>query len=310
MEQIFVGIDVAKDRLDLHVLPSGESFAVARDSDALEALVERLRALDPGLIVLEATGGFEIAVASALAAARLPLAVVNPRQIRDFARALGLLAKTDALDAKVIALFAERVRPEARPLADAQTRALGDLIARRRQIVVMMTAERNRRSRLTSRRMVKSVDRLLLALQKELSALEQELDDSIRGTPAWREAEDLLKSVPGIGDITARSLLAELPELGSLDRKKIAALAGLAPFNRDSGSLRGRRTIRGGRSHVRTTLYMAAVVASQHNPVLKTFYQRLIQAGKPKKLALVAVMRKLLTILNAIMRDRTPWLAT
>ena len=310
MEQVFVGIDVAKDRLDLHVLPSGESFAVARDSKALEALVERLGALAPTLVVLEATGGFEVAVASALAAARLPLAVVNPRQIRDFARALGLLAKTDALDAKVIALFAERIRPEARPLADAQTQALGDLIARRRQIVVMMTAERNRRGRLTSRRMVKSVDRLLLALQKELSALEQELDDTIRGTPAWREAEDLLKSVPGIGDITARSLLADLPELGSLDRRKIAALVGLAPFNRDSGTLRGKRTIRGGRRHIRATLYMAALVASRNNPVLSRFYQRLLKAGKPKKLALVAVMRKLLTILNAIMRDRRPWLAT
>ena len=309
MEQVFVGIDVAKDRLDLHVLPSGESFAVARDSKALEALVERLGALSPDLIVLEATGGFEVAVASALAAAALPLAVVNPRQIRDFARALGLLAKTDALDAKVIALFAERIQPEARPLADAQTQALGDLIARRRQIVVMMTAERNRRSRLTSRRMVKSVDRLLLALQKELSALEQELDDTIRGTPAWRESEDLLKSVPGIGNVTARSLLADLPELGSLDRRKIAALVGLAPFNRDSGSLRGKRTIRGGRRHIRATLYMAALVASRNNPVLSQFYQRLLKAGKPKKLALVAVMRKLLTILNAIMRDRKPWIA-
>ena len=310
MEQVFVGIDVAKDGLDLHVLPSGESFAVARDSKTLEALVERLGALAPSLVVLEATGGFEVAVASALAAAELPLAVVNPRQIRDFARALGLLAKTDVLDSKVIALFAERIQPEARPLADAQTQALGDLIARRRQIVVMMTAERNRRSRLTSRRMVKSVDRLLLALQKELSALEQELDDTIRGTPAWREAEDLLKSVPGIGDITARSLIADLPELGSLDRRKIAALVGLAPFNRDSGSLRGKRTIRGGRRHIRATLYMAALVASRNNPVLSRFYQRLLKAGKPKKLALVAVMRKLLTILNAIMRDRTPWLAT
>jgi transposase len=309
MEQSYVGIDVAKDRLDVHVLPSGDSFAVARDGEAVEALAERLRGLGPRLIVLEATGGFEVTVAAALCASGLPLAVVNPRQIRDFARALGLLAKTDALDARAIALFAQRVQPEARPLADEATRALGDLVARRRQIVAMMTAERNRRSRLTSRRMLKSVDRLLAALQKELSALERELDDTVRGSPAWREAEDLLKSVPGIGDITARSLIAELPELGTLDRKKIAALVGLAPFNRDSGTLRGKRTIWGGRASVRATLYMAALVASRHNPTLKRFYQRLLLDGKPKKLALVAVMRKLLTILNAIIRDRTPWLA-
>ncbi len=307
MEQVFVGIDVSKARLDVHVLPSGQSFAVARDGDALASLVEDLAGLSPGLIVLEATGGYEVTVAAALATAGLPLAVVNPRQIRDFARALGLLAKTDALDAKAIALFAERVRPEPRPLADTQTQVLSELIARRRQIVVMMTAERNRRSQLTSRRMVKSVDRLLAALQKELSALERELDETIRGTPAWREDEDLLKSVPGVGDITARALIADLPELGRLDRKKIAALVGLAPFNRDSGTMRGKRTIRGGRRHLRTTLYMAALVASQRNPILKAFYQRLLHAGKPKKLALVAVMRKLLVILNAIIRDRTPW---
>jgi transposase len=309
MEQIFVGIDVAKDRLEVHLLPSGESFAVARDGEALDRLVERLRALGASLIVLEATGGFEVTVAAALGAASLPLAVVNPRQIRAFARALGLLAKTDAIDAKVIALFAERIRPDVRPLVDAQTRALGELVARRRQIIEMMTAERNRRGQLTSKRMVKSVERLLLALQKELSALEQELDDSIRSTPVWRETEDLLRSVPGVGDITARSLIADLPELGSLDRKKISALVGLAPFNRDSGTWRGKRAIGGGRGHVRKTLYMAALTASQYNPVLKRFYQRLLQAGKPKKLALVAVMRKLLTILNAIIRDRTPWRA-
>lgn len=307
MEQVFVGIDVAKDRLDVHVRPSGESFAVARDGAALDSLVERLQELSPALVVMEATGGLEITVASALAAAGLPLAVVNPRQIRDFARATGQLAKTDSLDARANALFAERVRPEPRPLPDAQTQALADLVARRRQIVDMMTAERNRRRRLTNRRMLKSIDRLLAALQKELSALELDLDDTIRGTPAWREAEDLLKSVPGIGDITARTLLADLPELGTLGRRQIAALVGVAPLNRDSGQMRGRRTVWGGRASVRATLYMAALVASQHNPVLVAFYQRLLDAGKPKKLALTAVMRKLLTILNAILRDQTPW---
>ena len=307
MERMFVGIDVAKDRLDLHVRPSGEAFSVARDGKGLDELVARLRTLEVALIVLEATGGFETTVAGALCAAGLPLAVVNPRQIRDFARATGRLAKTDALDAAVHAHFAEAVRPDPRPVPDAQARSLGELISRRRQIVEMMTAERNRRGRLTSRRMIKSVDRLLKALQRELSDLDADLDETIRGTPAWRETDDLLKSVPGIGDVTARTLIAELPELGTLDRKKIAALVGVAPFNRDSGTLRGKRTIWGGRANVRAALYMAALVASRHNPVLRRFYHRLLKAGKPKKVALTAVMRKLLTILNAMVRDRTPW---
>jgi len=307
MEQIFIGIDVAKDRLDVHVLPSGEAFAVARDSEGVATLADRLGSLNPTLIVLEATGGFETLVAGALAAAQLPLAVVNPRQIRDFARAVGQLAKTDALDAKIIALFAERVHPAPRPLPDDQTRALAELVARRRQIVEMMTAERNRRRMLTSRRLLKSVDRLLAALQKELSELEADLDDIIRGTPAWRDAEDLLTSVPGVGDKLARTLIADLPELGRLDRKQIAALVGVAPINRDSGTMRGKRTTWAGRAKVRAVLYMGALVASRHNATLKSFYQRLLAAGKPKKLALTAVMRKLLTILNAILRDRAPW---
>ncbi len=307
MEQIFVGIDVAKERLDVHVRPAGESFAVARDSAGVAALVGRLEVLAPSLIVMEATGGFEVTVAAALAAAGLPLAVVNPRQIRDFARASGQLAKTDSLDAAAIAHFAEALRPEVRPVPDAQARALGELVARRRQIVEMMTAERNRRRQLTSKRLIKSLDRLLDALQRELSELENELDDTIRGTPAWRDAENLLTSVPGVGGTVARTLLAKLPELGRLDRKAIAALVGVAPFNRDSGTLRGRRTVWGGRASVRAALYMAALVASQHNPTLAAFYQRLLQAGKPKKLALTAVMRKLITILNAILRDNSPW---
>ena len=307
MEQVYVGIDVAKDRLDVHLRPSGEAFAVARDGKGLEELTARLGGLGVALVVLEATGGFEVTVAAALCADGLPLAVVNPRQVRDFARATGRLAKTDALDAAAIAHFAEAVRPEPRPVPDEQARALGELVTRRRQIIEMMTAERNRRSRLTSRRMVRSVDRLLKALQRELSDLETDLDDTIRKTPAWRQAEDLLKTVPGIGDVTARTLIADLPELGTLSRRRIAALVGVAPFNRDSGTMRGRRTVWGGRASVRATLYMAALVASRHNPVLKTFYHRLIDAGKPKKLALTALMRKLLTILNAILRDRKPW---
>ena len=306
-EPVFVGIDVAKDRLDVHVRPSAEAFAVARDGDGIADLVDRLGSLSPGLVVLEATGGFEAVVAAALAAAQLPLAVVNPRQIRDFARAAGQLAKTDALDARVIALFAERMRPEPRPLPDEQARLLSEMVARRRQIVEMMTAERNRRRMLIGKRMIKSVDRLLAALQKELAALEADLDDTIRGTPAWREAEDLLTSVPGVGGKLARTLIADLPELGRLSRRQIAALVGVAPINRDSGTLRGKRTTWAGRAKVRTMLYMAALSAARHNPILKSFYQRLLRAGKAKKLALTAVMRKLITILNAMIRDQLPW---
>ena len=306
MGQTFIGIDVAKDRLDVHVRPSDEAFTVARDSEGLAKLMERLRPLDAYLVVVEATGGFEQTLAAALVSEGLPLAVVNPRQIRDFARA-GQLAKTDALDAKAIARFAEAIKPEPRPVPDDQARALGELVARRRQIIDMMTAERNRRRQLSSRRLIKSVDRLLAVLQKELTELEGDIGESIRGTPAWRERDELLRSVPGIGDVVARTLIADLPELGRLDRKQIAALVGVAPLNRDSGRMRGRRTSWGGRAKVRSALYMAALVASQRNPVLKAFYQRLISFGKPKKLALTAVMRKLLTILNAMVRDNKRW---
>jgi transposase len=307
MEQIFVGIDVAKDRLAVHVRPSDEAFSVARDSEGLTALMQRLGPLHPYLVVVEATGGFEQTLAAALVSQAMPLAVVNPRQIRDFARATGQLAKTDALDAKAIARFAEAIKPEPRPVPNEQARALGELVARRRQVIEMMTAERNRRRQLSSRRLIKSVDRLLAVLQKELSELEQELGEGIRGTPAWRERDELLRSVPGIGNVVARTLIADLPELGRLDRKKIAALVGIAPLNRDSGRMHGKRTTWGGRAKVRTALYMAALVASRRNPVLKAFYQRLISFGKPKKLALIAVMRKLLTILNAMVRDNKRW---
>jgi len=307
MEQVFVGIDVAKDRLDVHVRPTGEAFAVARDSEGVAALLERVAGLKPGLIVLEATGGFETVVAGALVAAGLPLAVVNPRQIREFARATGRLAKTDKLDAEINALFAERIQPEPRPVPDNQARALAELIARRRQIVDMMTMERNRRHMLTSKRLIKSVDRLLAVLQKELSSLEHELDDTIRGTPAWREKEELLTSVPGVGNTVARTLLADLPELGQLGRRQIASLVGVSPFNRDSGRFRGKRTTWGGRAKVRSVLYMGALVATRHNPILSVFYRRLLADGKEKKVALTAVMRKLLVILNAILRDGTPW---
>ncbi|HEY9012509.1 MAG TPA: IS110 family transposase [Devosia sp.] len=307
MEPVYVGIDVAKAQLDVHVRPSGDAFSVPRDAEGVANLVDRLKALSPVVVVLEATGGFETIVAASLGGAGLPMAVINPRQIRSFARAVGQLAKTDALDAAVIAQFAEAVKPEPRPLADEQTRILSELVARRRQLVEMMTAERNRRPRLSRKHLIKALDRHLAMLQKDLSEIERDIDTTIRGMPIWREREELMTSVPGVGPTLARTLLADVPELGTLDRKQIAALIGVAPLNWDSGTYRGRRTTWGGRSKVRAVLYMAALVASHHNPTLKSFYQRLIQAGKAKKLALVAVMRKLLTILNAIVRDRTPW---
>jgi transposase len=303
----FVGIDVAKDRLDMHVRPSDDAFALSRDGAGLDALVERLRALCPALVVLEATGGFEVAVAGALAAAALPLVVVNPRQIRDFARATGRLAKTDRLDAAVIARFAEAVRPAPRALPSAAAQALGELVARRRQLVEMITSEGQRRRQTRDPRLQRRLEAHLTWLQKELSALETDLDDAIRGTPAWRAAEDLLASVPGIGKTSARTLIAELPELGTLDRRRIAALVGVAPINRDSGTFRGRRMIMGGRASVRTALYMPTLTAIRRNPALQVFYQRLIGRGRPAKVAITACMRKLLVILNAILRDHRPW---
>lgn len=304
---MFAGIDVSKDRLDVHVRPSGQAFAVTRDSTGIDELVTILRGIAPRLVVLEATGGFETVVAAALAAAGLPLAVVNPRQIRAFAQACGRLAKTDKIDAAVIAHFAEAVHPEPRPIADAAARALGELVTRRGQIITMMVAERNRRRQLTQSRLVKTVDRVLATLQEQLSAIETDIDGTIRSTPAWRETEELLTSTPAIGPKIARTLIADLPELGTLTRRKISALVGLAPFSRDSGRWRGRRTIAGGRARVRTALYMAALVAIRRNLPLAATYHRLRAAGKPAKVAIVATMRKLLTILNAMMRDRTVW---
>jgi len=303
----FVGIDVAKDRLDVHLRPSGESFAVTRDGEGLVELVDRLQRLAPRLVVMEATGGYETIVASAVAAAHLPLAVVNPRQIRDFARATGKLAKTDAIDAAAIAHFAEAIRPPARPIAEPEAQALGELVARRRQVIEMMVAERNRRRRATQHRVVRAIDRHLELLQTELSELDRDIDGAIRGSPAWQADADLLASVPGVGPATLRTLIAELPELGRLDRRKIAALVGVAPINRDSGTMRGRRSIAGGRPAVRTALFMAALVASQKNPVIAPYYAKLRAAGKTGKQALTACIRKLVVILNAILRDRKPW---
>jgi transposase len=307
MAQVNVGIDVSKERLDVHVLPSGATFGVANDSAGHAALAERLSGLGASLVVLEASGGYEYAVAAALVGAGLPVAVVNARQVRDFAKSLGRLAKTDRLDAEVIALFGERIRPEPRPVPDAQAHGLSEVVRRRRQLIAMIVAEGARAAQLTQPRVRKGAQRLMKALEQELAALDDDLGRLIRATPAWRENDELLQSVPGIGDATARSLIAELPELGQLDRQKIAALAGLAPYNDDSGTMRGKRSIWGGRVKVRCALYMAALVAVRHNPVLRAHYRRLRQAGKPFKVAIVACMRKLLVIVNAMLRDRQPW---
>lgn len=307
MDAVFVGIDVSKDRLDVHVLPSGEAFAVARNGGGLAALNERLAGMAVTTVAVEATGGYETVVAGSLASALLPVVVVNPAQVRAFAQALGKRAKTDPIDAAVIARFAEATRPEVRALPDEQTQTLADLIARRRQIVQMIVAERQREKRATVKRIKRSIERLILALEKELSEIDQELDETIKGSPAWRHNEDLLQSVPGVGPIIARTMLAEMPELGRLDRRQIAALAGLAPWTRQSGKWKGKSFIGGGRASVRTVLFLGALAAARHNPVLRAFHQRLIEAGKPKIVAAIAVARKLLIILNAIVRDQKPW---
>ena len=307
MEQLFVGIDVSKDRLDVHVRPSGEAFATPRDGEGLSVLINRLQPLSPAVVVVEATGGFETIVAAALAGGGLPLAVVNPAQIRHYAQAIGRRAKTDRIDAEVIARFAEATRPEPRPLPDEATQLLADLVARRRQIIAMLRAERQRAKRVSLAPVKKSIARLSKALEQQLLELDRAIDTTVRGSPAWREKEDLLTSVPGIGPIVARTLLGELPELGTLCRKRIASLVGLAPYTRSSGAWKGKSMIGAGRASVRAVLFVGAMVASKHNPVLKAFHQRLITAGKPKMVALIAVARKLLTMLNAILRDRTPW---
>jgi len=307
MERRFVGIDVAKDTLDVHVRPSDETFRSGNDEAGVRELVTRLQSVAPTLIVLEATGGYEMAVVAALASAGLPVAVVNPRQIRDFARATGQLAKTDRLDAAANARFAEAVQPPVRPLASTEAQALGELVARRRQLLDMLQAERNRRGQARDRRLQRRIEAHIQWLTKAIADVERDLHDTIRSSPVWREKDDLLTSVPGIGGVTAQTLIADVPELGALTRRQVAALIGVAPLSRDSGTLRGRRMIAGGRPAVRRVLYMAALVAVRYNPVIAAFYTRLTAAGRPKKVALVAAMRKLLTILNAILRDQRPW---
>jgi transposase len=307
MEAIFVGIDVSKDRLDVHVRPSREAFAVPRDGKGLEELIDRLRALEPQLIAIEATGGFETIAAAAIAGAALPLAIVNPAQVRHFAQAVGKRAKTDPLDAAVIAHFAEAVKPPVRPVPDAQARLLADLVARRRQIIAMIVTERQREKRAAMARVRKGILRHVRMLEKELLDVDEDIGELVRGSPAWREKEDLLITVPGVGNTLARTFLAELPELGTLNRREIASLAGLAPFTRQSGRWKGKSMIGGGRASLRAALYMAALSAIRCNRSLKVFYQRLLSAGKSKMVGLIAVARKILIILNAMLRDKTQW---
>ena len=303
--EIFVGMDVSQGCVDVAVRP-GTAFQITQDERGIAEAVERLQAVQPTLIVLEATGGLEVPLTGALAAAGLPVVVINPRQVRDFARATGQLAKTDRLDAQILARFAEAIRPPVRPVPDEQTQALAALVARRRQLIEMLTAEKNR-LRLAARPIQKRVQAHITWLEKELAATNTDLTATMRESPGWREKEEGLRSVPGVGPVLTTTLFANLPELGTLTRKEVAALAGVAPFPRDSGTLKGRRAIWGGRAHVRAALYMAALVATRRNPVIRVFYQRLCQAGKAKKLALTACMRKLLTILNAIVKSGTPW---
>lgn len=303
-KNLFVGIDVSKATLDVYAIPTGETWKLSNDEKGIATLIEHIKA--SALVVLEATGGIEIPLTAALAQAGLPTAVVNPRQVRNFAKALGKLAKTDRIDAQVIAHFAEAVRPEPRTLPDEQSQELSELMSRRRHIIGMMVMEKNRMS--TSRSKVRSrIQSHIDWLSSELAKLDSEINELLRSSPIWREKDNLLQSVPGVGSNLSKTILSELPELGSLSRRKIAALVGVAPLNRDSGSFRGQRSVWGGRWKVRAALYMAALVAAYRNPKIKAYYQTLLARGKAKKVALVACMRKLLTILNSIIKHGKPW---
>lgn len=304
---VFVGIDVSKHRLDVYARPSGDAWSVDNDPKGHVRLAETLAGLSPTLVVLEATGGYQAAVAAELAAAKLAVAVVNPRQVRDFAKAVGKLAKTDEIDAAVLAHFAEAIRPEPRPFPDELTLELQALVVRRRQLIDMRTAETNRLETCRVVPVRRNIQKMINMLNKQIETVDDDIDTTIRNSPAWREREDLLSSVKGVGSTTARTMLTQLPELGRLNRREIAALVGVAPFNHDSGQHRGQRYIRGGRSEVRSVLYMATVTAVRCNPQIRVVYERLVAAGKKPKVALIACARKLLTILNAMMRTNKPW---
>ena len=305
-ERPSVGIDVSKAALDLSLHPSGKSWQAEHSPAGISALAEELNALEPAVVVVEATGGLETSLAMALGAAGLPVTVVNPRQVRDFARATGRLAKTDKLDAQVLAQFGAAVQPPVRPLPDEARLELRALVARRQQLLEMITAEKNRMRR-TTPGVRQRIQVHVQWLQAQLKELDRDQGDFLRSSPLWQEEVKLLQSVPGVGPIVTATLIARLLELGSLNRKEVAALVGVAPFNRDSGTLRGKRTVWGGRGPLRTALYMATLSASQHNPVLREFYQRLCAAGKPKKVALTACLRKLLVILNSMVKHHRSW---
>ncbi|HZA24935.1 MAG TPA: IS110 family transposase [Dehalococcoidia bacterium] len=300
-------MDVSKDQLDIAVRPTGETWSMPNDASGITEVVQRVAQLHPKLVVLEATGGLQMPVAAALASAGLPLSMVNPRQVRDFARATGRLAKTDRLDAQVLAHFAEAVRPTPYPLPDAQTQELTALLTRRHQVVEMLTAEKNRLRATRSKAVRQRVQDHIRWLEQELADLDDDLDHTLRESPLWREKDTLLRSVPGIGRVVSITLLADLPELGTLSRHQIAALVGVAPLNRDSGRFRGQRMVWGGRARVRAALYMAALTASRYNPIIKAFYHRLCEAGKARKVALTACMRKLLIILNSMVKQQQTW---
>jgi transposase len=302
-----VGIDVSKARLDVAVGSTGSVRGFDNDAEGHADLVAHLRAAAPARVIVEATGGYERGVVAAMAAAGLPVIVLNPRRAREFARAAGVLAKTDKLDAKVLALYAEALKPPPRPLSSEKQRALEDLVARRAQLVGMLTMEKNRLGQASSTRIRESIGAIMEAIREQIDDAEGDLAKQIEDSPVWKDAAERMDTVPGVGFKTACVLLANLPELGTLSRQRIAALAGLAPVNRDSGTMRGKRSIAGGRADVRTALYMAALTAVRHNPALKQFYDKLVKAGKPKKLALTAAAHKLLTILNAILREKTSW---
>ena len=301
---VYVGIDVSKAELEVAV--GGEAWTIPNDESGIETLLQRLSERTPDLVVLEATGGYETAAVASLAEAGLPVVVANPRQVRDFARATGKLAKTDRIDARVLALFAERIRPQVRALPDEEAQELTALLARRRQLIEMMVAEKHRVT-MAPKTVRKGIRQHIEWLKRQLKSVDSDLERRIKESPVWRAKEDLLRSVPGVGPVVSRTLIGDLPELGRLSRREIAALAGVAPLNRDSGTLRGKRMVWGGRRTVRVALYMAALTASQRNPVIREFYERLRERGKPPKVALTACMRKLLVILNAMVRDGVPW---
>jgi len=307
--EAYVGVDVSKDQLDVKALPCNETRQFSNDDPGIKKLVTFVRKIDPQLIVFESTGGLEMAAVSSLIENHLPVVVVNPRQVRDFAKATGRLAKTDSIDTDTIARFARDIRPEVRPIKDEHTQLLSALNARRRQIVDMLVAEKNRLYTAPKPNM-KSIQKHIQWLERSLEDINQDIDKIIKKSPTWRENDRILQSFKGVGPVVSASLLGDLPELGTLNRKKIATLVGVAPLNCDSGRFRGRRRIKGGRANVRRKLYMAAVASLRHNPMIRDFYDRLIDAGKPSKLALTACMRKILTILNAMMKNRTYWIAT